>query len=1335
MANVKKQIEKLDVACYRGDWEQVEELLKLKPVPQDNAVFFYRRLIAGLLRFSNPPKYWKTVRALKKGELYPTVVDHETGFTALHIFFLRPGPNFRFKFLKPFLGFFRTKDLNASDHKGNTIAHLVVLSGDLAGLNWLLENVPALNWNLHNHLGLSPLHTALLTNHSEIFKTLLESPKVDIHLCTRKSAETVLHLAARLGDLDIVNLLLEKGLRTTCCDRLGRTPLHSAVFSAQISVIPALAQNSSLVSTDNENNNLFHMVSGGLRDTEGSPEEMADREKVMEWLLSSIPDPSEMLTSESHLKLTPILHAISEGRGALVKIMAQKLGASVTEIISDPTERERALILCCTSPDCDTTILDSLLQDYEVSRDGSPSLLHIAAFGGNSAGIKFLCSWKNKAGEHPFSVNERATINGIENITPFHLACYGGSTSTITTLLLLGADILAEDSHGYLPFHWAVISDKISTESISELIDCYLNTDANVLQGNDGRTPLFWAIQRNPNIVGFLITDGMDKGVEWLSPDWVDTCGDTALHVASRVNDVELGCTLLDLGWDPEYRNSYGQLVDRRFLDEVHHMIEENVSSGLQDLRKLGEGLDLMAQFGNSSSNSDSGSSYSGSSGSSDSGSDGLSESESASTDSSSEADFTLSRIFEPKKPKKTPATSDSQKSKESSGDLEKPEEFSDSLVSPNGKFGRVKLATTGARKGGISLEDFLAQQEAEFVEGTKEKEVQTFGVSALADLKGVSSWSDDSDDSEGESVEKKKMNIIDRWCSNNDLKEQKSLDGDSDSGSGKETSCSDSGSDWKERRNSMDDGSHIDSDDESWKAGLKAELKALTEANRLSETESKGPKMEDMEEELKGVGSWSDSESDDNGAASSDSETPKVLESSKGKFGRVKLGGASKGTFSLEDFLASEIKRTDGGEELKAKMEELRAAGDESWGDSDSESSEDDKQKKPAPERKGTFSLEDYLSEAKRTDGGEELKAKMEELRAAGDESWGDSDSESSEDNKQKKPVAPVGVRKGTFSLEEFLAAQSKGEELKAKMQKFKVGDDDDDSWGNSTSDEEEKKEELPPAGARKGSFTLEDFLAASEKKEKEEKEGKEGKGGESKSDESWGDSDSDEQKEKNINEFSELGNKKTEKGNDKDAWVFRDSESDSNSKSSDFSFSGEEEDFEIKLHAGLESANPFSGQEKLAELLREIDSEEVRRRLKRGSVQVYDDATHFALQQRALIHNVNLGDKKTNLLSLSLHQSAVAMQVDNLILKLEKELAEKKIEISRKENLYKDHTLELHFMRQKKMEVENWIADPFANTRSFSNGDWAFTQISLKFLVLCCLLFTLLQVLGINF
>jgi hypothetical protein len=89
----------------------------------------------------------------------------EDGLMALHLTFLRIGENVTAKlvFLESFIKCFGSKELNAPDSRGNTIAHIVVLTEDERALQWLLENAPTLNWDLYNNKGLSPLHISLLT--------------------------------------------------------------------------------------------------------------------------------------------------------------------------------------------------------------------------------------------------------------------------------------------------------------------------------------------------------------------------------------------------------------------------------------------------------------------------------------------------------------------------------------------------------------------------------------------------------------------------------------------------------------------------------------------------------------------------------------------------------------------------------------------------------------------------------------------------------------------------------------------------------------------------------------------------------------------------------------------------------------------------------------------------------------------------------------------------------------------------------------------------------------------------------------------------------------------
>lgn len=94
--------------------------------------------------------------------------------------------------------------------------------------------------NAKNLLGNTPLKHAVLNGSFSAMEALLDAGGVDVNLRQLDLTETALDVAARMGDVDSVKLLLRYGADVTARDWQGHTALHRAAFHNKAGVIDAL---------------------------------------------------------------------------------------------------------------------------------------------------------------------------------------------------------------------------------------------------------------------------------------------------------------------------------------------------------------------------------------------------------------------------------------------------------------------------------------------------------------------------------------------------------------------------------------------------------------------------------------------------------------------------------------------------------------------------------------------------------------------------------------------------------------------------------------------------------------------------------------------------------------------------------------------------------------------------------------------------------------------------------------------------------------------------------------------------------------------------------------
>ncbi|XP_044042961.1 ankyrin repeat domain-containing protein 16 isoform X2 [Siniperca chuatsi] len=243
-----------------------------------------------------------------------------------------------------------------------------------------------------------------------------------------RSGDTLLHYAARHGHLDIVEYLIKR-----CCLFSLRTPLMMACTRRNLSVIQELLRHGADPALRNKDGwNSFHIAC-----REGDP-------LVIQHLLLVTPD---VWRTESKTRRTPLHTAAMHGCEETVRILLERCGYT-----PDSTDS------CGVTPFMDAvrnghiSVARLLLEKHQASPTAADSLgaqpVHQVAVTGQEEALWFLVRDLN------VDVNERAT--DIQ-LTALHYAAKEGHTSTIKTLLELGADLYVRDKKGRTALHMASI--------------------------------------------------------------------------------------------------------------------------------------------------------------------------------------------------------------------------------------------------------------------------------------------------------------------------------------------------------------------------------------------------------------------------------------------------------------------------------------------------------------------------------------------------------------------------------------------------------------------------------------------------------------------------------------------------------------------------------------------------------------------------------------------------------------------------------------------------------------------------------------------------------------
>lgn len=299
----------------------------------------------------------------------------------------------------------------------------------------------------------TPLHAvARWGDHGAVAETLLAkgADANAIYIGGTSDSETVLHIAAEWGRLEVVKVLLAAGADVSMRTKSGKTALYLSAAHGHRDVADALiAGNADLEAKSGGGATpLLAAILGPV----GNDEDRLGHYAVVELLLSKGADPN----TRSNDGEIPLLEAASWGYAGIVELLLAR-GAKL---------------------DAATT--------------AGHTALHLAALKAEAHVVQVLL-------EHGANLSAR-TRRGW---TPLHAAAFSGDSAVVAMLLARGADVRAVDEDGFNPLHLAALRGH---RPAVELLLAG-GADASALT-KDGRTALALAKlgpnRDNPTVVELL---------------------------------------------------------------------------------------------------------------------------------------------------------------------------------------------------------------------------------------------------------------------------------------------------------------------------------------------------------------------------------------------------------------------------------------------------------------------------------------------------------------------------------------------------------------------------------------------------------------------------------------------------------------------------------------------------------------------------------------------------------------------------------------------------------------------------------------------------------------
>ncbi|XP_035218039.1 ankyrin repeat domain-containing protein 16-like [Stegodyphus dumicola] len=307
-----------------------------------------------------------------------------------------------------------------------------------------------------NHL-LEATHTA---DYPKFLKTIKNYTSFDnswSEICHKRSGDTILHLAASSGCVEIMKYCKETGLSSilqkTNFD--GKTPLHIAAYSGHLPCIKYLLSENVPVdplkradwtplmmactrsNIDIIKELLQHGANPLLRNKDGwTAFHIACRDSTVDVINCLLDINPSLWSTKSKTGRTPLHTACLHGHLEIVKVLLKR-GCYEKDIMDT----------CGITPLMDSVsgnhhhIVEYLLQENAASFDKTDcflrTVLHLAAEAGNLNSIQYFVKHKNM----------HVNCQTLDGLTPLHYAAKEKQGECVKLLLQLGADCTLKDKN------------------------------------------------------------------------------------------------------------------------------------------------------------------------------------------------------------------------------------------------------------------------------------------------------------------------------------------------------------------------------------------------------------------------------------------------------------------------------------------------------------------------------------------------------------------------------------------------------------------------------------------------------------------------------------------------------------------------------------------------------------------------------------------------------------------------------------------------------------------------------------------------------------------------
>uniref|UniRef100_A0A671KXX4 Ankyrin-1-like n=1 Tax=Sinocyclocheilus anshuiensis TaxID=1608454 RepID=A0A671KXX4_9TELE len=404
--------------------------------------------------------------------------------------------------------------------------HIAARNDDTRTAAVLLQNDPNPDVLSKVCTGFTPLHIAAHYENLNVAQLLLNRG-ADVNF-TPKNGITPLHIASRRGNVIMVRLLLDRGAKIDAKTKDELTPLHCAARNGHVRIIEILLDQGAPIQAKTKNGlSPIHMAAQG------------DHLDCIRQLLQYNAEIDDITLDH----LTPLHVAAHCGHHRMAKVLLDKGAKPNTRALNGFTP----LHIACKKNHM--RVMDLLLKhsaSLEAVTESGLTPLHVSSFMGHLNIVKILM----QKGASPHASNVKVE-------TPLHMASGAGHCEVAGFLLQNAAPVDAKAKDDQTPLHCSARMGH--NEMVKLLLEHKANPNSTTTAGH---TPLHISSREGHTQTASILLD-MNAQLTKMTKK-----GFTPLHVAAKYGKVDVAVLLLERGANP---NAAGKAGLTPLHVAIHH--------------------------------------------------------------------------------------------------------------------------------------------------------------------------------------------------------------------------------------------------------------------------------------------------------------------------------------------------------------------------------------------------------------------------------------------------------------------------------------------------------------------------------------------------------------------------------------------------------------------------------------------------------------------------------------------------------------------------------------------------------------------------------------------